>query len=313
LRCRLDAGPEDNVGGSLELYGPNEEEAVEVFAIGGVGMIELYDNFGSVGTRLDGQSGSRIAGSLGVDRIPAANDLEVEGTASKTSAGSWLANSDARIKTNVETITNALHTLSRVRPVKFSYTSEYLLQHPRLVNVAHYNVIAQEFAEVFPDSVSESGDTLPDGSRVLQVDTYPASIHALAAIRELHEMAELKERRIADLEKRFNRFEPLLALRNRIEADCANASQIRHTGPMARDFYGAFGVGMDDKHISMVDADGVALAAIKGLNQKVDERIQNGEQAIRELRAENAALKRTVDELKALVQAMNHTLNGGAQ
>jgi hypothetical protein len=126
-------------------------------------------------------------------------------------------------------------------------------------------------------------------------------------------MAELKERRIADLEKRFNRFEPLLALRNRIEADCANASQIRHTGPMARDFYGAFGVGMDDKHISMVDADGVALAAIKGLNQKVDERIQNGEQAIRELRAENAALKRTVDELKALVQAMNHTLNGGAQ
>ena len=37
-------------------------------------------------------------------------------------------------------------------------------------------MIAQEFAEVFPDSVSESGECLPDGEAVLQVDTYPAQI-----------------------------------------------------------------------------------------------------------------------------------------
>jgi hypothetical protein len=46
---------------------------------------------------------------------------------------------------------------------------------------------------------------------------------------------------------------------------------LRHIGPMAQDFYLAFNVGMDDKHISMVDADGVALAAIQGLNQKLEE------------------------------------------
>jgi hypothetical protein len=46
----------------------------------------------------------------------------------------------------------------------------------------------------------------------------------------------------------------------------------RHLGPMAQDFYAAFGVGPDDKHIATVDADGVALAAIQGLNQKVEEK-----------------------------------------
>jgi len=46
----------------------------------------------------------------------------------------------------------------------------------------------------------------------------------------------------------------------------------RHLGPMAQDFYAAFGIGPDDKHIATVDADGVALAAIQGLNQKVEEK-----------------------------------------
>ena len=44
----------------------------------------------------------------------------------------------------------------------------------------------------------------------------------------------------------------------------------RHIGPMAQDFFGAFGVGEDRRHIASVDADGVALAAIKGLNEKVE-------------------------------------------
>jgi hypothetical protein len=51
---------------------------------------------------------------------------------------------------------------------------------------------------------------------------------------------------------------------------------VRHIGPVAQDFYRAFHVGEDNKHIATVDADGVALAAIKGLvhrdralNQKV--------------------------------------------
>jgi hypothetical protein len=46
----------------------------------------------------------------------------------------------------------------------------------------------------------------------------------------------------------------------------------RHVGPMAQDFYAAFGVGPDDKHITTIDESGVALAAIQGLNQKLEEK-----------------------------------------
>src|SRR4051794_11065406 len=46
---------------------------------------------------------------------------------------------------------------------------------------------------------------------------------------------------------------------------------VRHIGPMAQDFAAAFGVGDDDTRINMVDAMGVALAAIQGLYQLVQE------------------------------------------
>jgi hypothetical protein len=47
---------------------------------------------------------------------------------------------------------------------------------------------------------------------------------------------------------------------------------LRHIGPMAQDFHAAFSVGADDKHIAALDANGVALAAIQGLNPKVEEK-----------------------------------------
>jgi len=66
----------------------------------------------------------------------------------------------------------------------------------------------------------------------------------------------------------------------------AQDPSIRHIGPMAQDFYRAFGVGEDRRHIDSVDADGVALAAIKGLS--------------RELRAE----RRRTARLRARVAAL---------
>ena len=50
------------------------------------------------------------------------------------------------------------------------------------------------------------------------------------------------------------------------------ADSIRHLGPMAQDFKAAFKVGETDTGITTVDADGVALAAIQGLNQKLNEK-----------------------------------------
>ena len=44
---------------------------------------------------------------------------------------------------------------------------------------------------------------------------------------------------------------------------------VRHLGPTAQDFRAAFGLGADDRHIASVDADGVTLAAIKGLEREL--------------------------------------------
>jgi hypothetical protein len=73
-----------------------------------------------------------------------------------------------------------------------------------------------------------------------------------------------------------------------------------HLGPMAQDFYAAFGLGVDDKSIATVDADGVALAAIQGLNQKVESRIRNSEVRVQKLEAENAELKARLEKLEQL-------------
>ncbi|MFH1624356.1 MAG: tail fiber domain-containing protein [Pseudomonadota bacterium] len=52
----------------------------------------------------------------------------------------------------------------------------------------------------------------------------------------------------------------------------SQSNSIRHIGPMAQDFYAAFQIGEDDKHINTIDADGVALAAIQGLYKLLKEK-----------------------------------------
>jgi hypothetical protein len=58
---------------------------------------------------------------------------------------------------------------------------------------------------------------------------------------------------------------------------------VRHVGPMAQDFYAAFGVGEDDKHITSIDEDGVALAAIKALHAENARLLVRQEKMQREL------------------------------
>ena len=85
---------------------------------------------------------------------------------------------------------------------------------------------------------------------------------------------------------------------------------VRHLGPMAQDFHASFGLGESDTGITTVDADGVALAAIQGLNAKVEVRGQKTEVSIQELKAENAELKARLEKLE---QLLNDKLNGGAR
>jgi hypothetical protein len=51
----------------------------------------------------------------------------------------------------------------------------------------------------------------------------------------------------------------------------AEDEDVSHMGPMAEDFYDTFGLGHDERRISNIDADGVALAAIQGAAERIDE------------------------------------------
>jgi uncharacterized protein YceH (UPF0502 family) len=80
---------------------------------------------------------------------------------------------------------------------------------------------------------------------------------------------------------------------------------------MAQDFHAAFGLGADDKHIATVDADGVALAAIQGLNEKVEanrqrseSREQRAEVRIQNLEAENAQLRARLEQLEQVMKTI---------
>ncbi len=63
---------------------------------------------------------------------------------------------------------------------------------------------------------------------------------------------------------------------------------------MAQDFKAAFGLGETDKGICTVDADGVALAAIQGLNQKLTEELKRRD-------AENAELNQRLTALEQII------------
>jgi autotransporter adhesin len=66
---------------------------------------------------------------------------------------------------------------------------------------------------------------------------------------------------------------------------------IRHVGPMAQDFKAAFGLGTDERYIGTSDADGVAFAAIQGLNQKLESEVKEKDAKIGELEKRLDALE----------------------
>ena len=73
---------------------------------------------------------------------------------------------------------------------------------------------------------------------------------------------------------------------------------VRHMGPVAQDFHAAFGLSRDPQHITPLDANGVALAAI----QELDKSLKSKESEIETLQRQNAALE---ERLAALERTLN--------
>ena len=81
------------------------------------------------------------------------------------------------------------------------------------------------------------------------------------------------------------------------------SAEVRHVGPMAQDFKASFGLnGQDDQHINVVDESGVALAAIQGLNEKLQDESKAKDAEIRELKTRLEKLEQILTGQKAAAQ-----------
>jgi hypothetical protein len=85
--------------------------------------------------------------------------------------------------------------------------------------------------------------------------------------------------------------------------------EVPNIGPMAQDFKHAFYPGRDDHGITTLEFDGVELAAIQGLNKKVEAGSRKSEDRIQKLEAENLELKARLEKLEQLLAQKA----GGAQ
>jgi trimeric autotransporter adhesin len=91
----------------------------------------------------------------------------------------------------------------------------------------------------------------------------------------------------------------------------AEDPSVRHIGPTAQDFHEIFQLGKDERFISTVDADGIALAAVQGLLHKVKEKeatIQDQRDEIRKMKENISAQMRRMAALEERLKQIENAI-----
>ncbi len=157
------------------------------------GNINLNGNFLSGDTDNEGIFVDSL-GSVGIGTTNPTHELHVEGNAFKTVGGTaWVTVSDRRLKKNIRAIGKGLSHINRLKLKEFEYKNNKQLG---LLERHDSGLIAQEVAEIFPESVLYSG-------QYLMLDYHPIYMAQLRAVQELSQQNESLERRLADLEKKM--------------------------------------------------------------------------------------------------------------
>ena len=86
-------------------------------------------------------------------------------------------------------------------------------------------------------------------------------------------------------------------------------TDIDRIGPMAGEFYEAFGIGRDDDGIQTMDAIGVLYAAVQGLAERNAE-LESQINRVSQLQAENAELKERLAKLESVLLDDHHQSGG---
>ncbi len=165
---RNDIGPGDRA--LRVLIGPKTQPANR-FAV----SVQDGDNFEDKFVVLSGGNVG-IGTKTPTDHLQIVGDLRISGLARKLDGGTWTVASDARLKENIEPLSNALELLLQLRGVSFQWRdpeSRGDLSGPQM------GLVAQEVEKVFPEWVSKG----PDGYRELTIRGFEALV--IEAMREL--------------------------------------------------------------------------------------------------------------------------------
>jgi hypothetical protein len=125
--------------------------------------------------------GNFSSNKVGINRIATTNTFEVEGEASKTTPGSWLANSDTRLKKNITPLNSheMLDKLLSLQGVTYEWNDDKT--GSKRPEGAQYGFTAQNIQTVFPTLVEE--DKL--GYLQTAYGTYDAmTVEAIRALNE---------------------------------------------------------------------------------------------------------------------------------
>jgi trimeric autotransporter adhesin len=156
------------------------------------------------------------SGSIGVGRTATTNIFEVEGEASKTTAGSWVGNSDKRLKKNI-TYISSQDALQKVLQMKGAYyewnDNATNIKRPKGIQ---FGFIAQDLQEVFPTKVKT------DNLGYLQTaygDYDPMFVEAIKALNDKIERLEKENTSLKIINNELlsmkNEFADLKAMINR--------------------------------------------------------------------------------------------------
>ena len=177
-------------------------------------------------------------GKVGIGRTAATNKLEVNGQASKAAAGSWAANSDARLKKNIAPLSSEkmLHDLLSLQGVTYEW-NDNKTGNDRPAGI-QYGFTAQNIQAVFPTLVEE--DNL--GYLQTAYGTYDAmTVEAIRALNDKIEqqnnivqkqnsIIQEQNKKIQFLESQATKVNQLESLLQQLQQQVqANANQVKNT------------------------------------------------------------------------------------
>ncbi|MEM1322303.1 MAG: tail fiber domain-containing protein [Bacteroidota bacterium] len=201
---------------------------------GSLSTLITIGNDGSYGTDdeihlvTDGESRMVVNadGRVGIGRNPTTRTLEVDGTASKATAGDWLANSDARLKKNIQQLNaeTILEKLLSLKGITYEWDDDKT-EYERPAGI-QYGFTAQNIQEVFPTLVEEDAEGYLQTAYGTYDAMYVEALRALLArIENQQQLIETLQQKTTAISAENQQLQQQVARIQEVEATPATLQQ----------------------------------------------------------------------------------------